>query len=52
VPASPWRSVHPTDPNREYLVLLSLLSLKRLWRVPSFLVQAIRITKQLEHSPG
>jgi hypothetical protein len=33
-------------------VLLSLLPLKRLWRVPSFLIQTIRITRQLERSSG
>jgi hypothetical protein len=52
VPTSPWKSVSPVDPKREYLVLLSFLPLKRLWRVPSFLVQTIRITRQLERSAG
>ena len=52
MPASPWRSLRPTDPNREYVVLLSFLPLKRLWRVPSLLNQTIRITRQLERSPG
>lgn len=52
MPASPWRSVKAADPKREYLVLLSFLPLKRLWRVPLFLVQASRITRQLERSPG
>jgi heme-degrading monooxygenase HmoA len=52
VPASPWRSLRPADPNREYLVLLSFLPLKRLWRVPSFLIRTTRITRQLERSPG
>ncbi len=52
MPTSPWKFVVPVDPNREYLVLLSFLPLKRLWWVPSFLVQTIRITRQLERSPG
>lgn len=33
-------------------MLLSFLPLKRLWRVPSFLIQTIRITSQLERSSG
>ncbi len=52
MPASPWRSIRPADPSREYRVLLSFLPLKRLWRVPSFLIQTIRITRQLERSSG
>ena len=52
MPASPWRSLRPADPDREYLALLSFLPLKRLWRVPSFLIQTSRIARQLERSPG
>jgi heme-degrading monooxygenase HmoA len=52
MPASPWKSLQPADPRREYLVLLSFLPLKRLWRIPWFGLQANRITKQLERSAG
>jgi quinol monooxygenase YgiN len=50
--STPWRSCRATDPKREYLALLSFLPLKRLWRVPSFLIYTIRITRQLQRSPG
>lgn len=52
MPASPWKTLRPTDPSREYLVLLSFLPLKRLWRISWFALQANRITKQLERSAG
>lgn len=52
MPATPWKVVRPTDPGREYLVLLSYLPLKRLWRIPWLAVQSSRITKQLERSAG
>jgi hypothetical protein len=52
MPASPWRCVRATDPYKEYLALLSLLPLKRFWRVPSFLIYTLRIARQLQRSPG
>ena len=50
--ATPWRSCRAADPHREYLVLLSFLPLKRLWRIPSLLLSAIGITRQLQGSAG
>ena len=52
MPATPWRSCHPPDPRREYLVLLSFLPLKRRWRIPMLLISAFRIVRQLRRSPG
>ena len=52
MPATPWRSCHPPDPRREYLVLLSFLPLKRRWRIPWLLISAFRIVRQLRHSSG
>jgi quinol monooxygenase YgiN len=52
VPATPWRSLRAADPGREYLVLLSFLPLKRLWRIPWFALHSYRITRQLEESDG
>src|SRR5262249_48766104 len=52
VPATPWRSLRAADPGRDYLVLLSFLPLKRLWRIPWFALQANRIVRQLEGSAG
>ena len=46
MPASPWKALQPAVPSREYLVLLSFLPLKRLWRIPWFVRQASRITQQ------
>jgi hypothetical protein len=50
VPATPWKALRPAVRNREYLVLLSFLPLKRLWRIPWFGLQANRVTQQLERS--
>ncbi|HYB71010.1 MAG TPA: DUF3291 domain-containing protein [Candidatus Bathyarchaeia archaeon] len=52
MPATPWRSCGPPDPGREYLVLLSFLPLKRRWRIPSLLIRAFGIVRQLRRSPG
>ncbi len=50
--ATTWKVLRPADPSREYLVLLSYLPLKRLWRIPWFALQANRIAHQLERSTG
>ena len=52
MPSTPWRSLRPADPGRDYLVLLSYLPLRRLWRIPWFAFQASRIVRQLKHSAG
>ena len=52
MPASPWRTCHPSDPSREYLVLLSFLPLKRRRRIPSLLTWAFAIVRQLRGSSG
>ena len=50
--STPWRSCRAAEPQREYLVLLSFLPLKRRRRIPSLLLSAIRITRQLQGSAG
>ena len=52
MPASPWRAIRPAEVEREYLVLLSFLPLRRRWRVPWFLLQTARVARQLEQAPG
>jgi len=49
---TPWRYLRSSEGDREYLALLTFLPLKRLWRAPWLLMQALRVIRQLEHSPG
>ena len=52
MPALPWTSSMDPEPDREYLILLSHLPLRRMRTTPRFgrFVQAIR--KQLVGTPG
>jgi quinol monooxygenase YgiN len=52
MPAKPWTSLAPVDPDGEYLALLSVLPLKRHFRIPWFLLHAARIMRQLSRTPG
>ena len=50
--STPWKSYSTADPDREYAALLSYLPLKRAWRLPWFMLQSIRIQRQLRASRG
>ena len=52
MPALPWQSVRPADPDREYLVLLTHLPLRAFWMIPRFLAYAQQIQRQLKSSRG
>jgi hypothetical protein len=52
VPAKPWVTLRRLDPDREYLVLLSELPLKRFRDLGAFLLYTWRIQAQLRHTPG
>jgi len=47
MPASPWRTLSATDPNGEYVALLSYLPLKSNWRIPHFFFYTAQVVKQL-----
>ena len=49
---TPWRSFGQVEPQREYLVLLSYLPLKRISGIPPLLLHTIRIMSQLRRSRG
>lgn len=52
MPAKPWQTLASSDPNANYVALISYLPLKSLWKVLPFLVYTARITKQLERAEG
>jgi len=52
VPAKPWVTFRRPDPDREYLVLLSTLPLKRFRDLGVFLLYTWRIQSQLRRTPG
>jgi hypothetical protein len=52
VPTKPWVTFHQPDPDREYLVLLSELPLKRFRDLGMFLLYSWRIQRQLRHTSG
>lgn len=52
MPASPWRTLHPPLPDREYVALLSYLPLKNHWRLPVFIVYTTQVMKQLASAKG
>jgi hypothetical protein len=52
VPTKPWVTLCRPDPDREYLVLLSELPLKRFRDLGAFLLYTWRIQGQLRHTPG
>jgi hypothetical protein len=52
VPTKPWVTFRRPDPDREYLVLLSELPLKRFRDLGAFLLYTWRIQGQVRHTPG
>jgi hypothetical protein len=52
LPTKPWVTFHRPDPEREYLVLLSELPLKRWRDLGLFLLCTWRIQGQLRRTPG
>ena len=52
MPTKPWVSLRRPDPDREYLVLLSELPLKRFRDLGAFLLYTWRIQRQLRRMPG
>jgi hypothetical protein len=52
VPATPWIAFRPPEADREYLVLLSELPLRRFRDLGRFLLYTWRIRGQLKRAPG
>jgi len=52
MPASPWRTLGATEPNGEYVALLSYLPLKSYWRIPFFFLYTAQVVKQLASAEG
>ena len=52
MPTKPWVTFRRPDPEREYLVLLSELPLKRLRDLAAFFLYSWRIQGQLQQTPG
>jgi heme-degrading monooxygenase HmoA len=51
VPATPWNSLQPPEPEREYVVVLTFLPVR--WsRLPRFIGYVRRIQKQLDRADG
>jgi hypothetical protein len=47
-----WRSLGQPDPGRQYVALLTSLSLQRQWDVPLLFWHTMRIARQLRRSRG
>ena len=47
-----WKSLRPAEPEREYVVLLTYLPLKRYRTIPRFLGYARRVEAQLAETDG
>ena len=52
MPATPWTTVRQPDPERDSLVLLTVLPLQRLRDLGAFLLYTWRIDGQLQRTPG
>ena len=52
MPAKPWATFRQPDPEREYLVLLTALPVKRFRDLGTFLLYTWRIAGQLRRTPG
>lgn len=50
MPASPWITLSPPDPQREYLALLTHLPLRRYRSIPRFMLYTFRIMGQLKRT--
>jgi hypothetical protein len=49
---TPWKSMVPVEPGREYVVLLSFLPLRSFLRLPLFFRYFSQINAQLRATPG
>jgi len=52
MPSSRWKWCRQASPDREYLVLLSFLPLRRFSRIPWFLLHTLRTARQLAATKG
>jgi hypothetical protein len=52
VPPMPWTRIRDAEPDTRYLVMATHLPLTRYRYIPSFLVQTMRIRRQLARSEG
>jgi hypothetical protein len=52
VPALPWTQLHRLEPDREYMVMASRLPLHAYRAIPGFLLDALRIRRQLAQADG
>ena len=52
MPASPWKRLDETEPDREYLAIVTFLPLERYHDIPEFLRTTRTVTEQLEGSYG
>jgi hypothetical protein len=52
VPTTPWVTMHRPNPERDYLVLLTELPVKRVRDLGAFLRDTWRIREQLRRTPG
>ncbi len=52
MPALPWHHRHAIDPDRVYIVMASRLPLTTHWFIPGFLVDTLRIRRQLARTEG
>jgi quinol monooxygenase YgiN len=52
MPATPWRTCSSSDPNGDFVALLSYLPLKSYWRMPSFFYYTVLVAKQLASAQG
>jgi hypothetical protein len=52
VPSIPWKSFRRADPGRNYVLLLSVLPLRRRSSIPRCLLHAWRIMGQLKNAEG
>ena len=52
MPTKPWVTFRQPDPTQEYLVLLTVLPLKRFRDLGAFVVYTLRIVGQLQRTPG
>jgi len=52
MPAFPWTSRDPVDPDRTYVVMASRLPLRRSRSVPGFLRDTLAIRRQLASADG
>ena len=52
MPALPWKQIKTPEPGTEYVVMGSRLPLRGYRFVPRFLLQSLRIRRQLAATPG